>query len=260
MNKLERLLSGDVVEDVAVAIEMSGKHFEESKLVEGEIKGIENLKGILASSFVKGTEVSVPSRETSRKREVPLSLENGNNGFFKRGRGRPKGTYKEKLRMPPIKLGALLKNMPYTEIINLKPRHIKIIELYLQGMRREEIAVIIGVHVQTVTNVCRSIPGGALIERRFKDSEKDMDVLIGPVSNVYRDILTDPNPDRKLQAKVADSYLRLWKGRGVTNRLEVSGPEGKPIEVAEVKSKLLRLAGVSEKEVIEATYQEAKNE
>ncbi len=252
-NRMERLLSGDVAASVATAFGKGTAHLETSNEVNGTPLG-----SVLKTRILPGLKLLLKDKngsnfcpDSGQKMDPrPFSIASPSNSH--RSRGRPRGPK----RLPPISLRALKDHMPYTDIVNLKPRHVRIIGLYLEGFKRTEIATIIQVGVQTVTNVINSEAGAALVSRRLAAKETDMDVLLGPAANVYRDILTDENGDRTLKAKVATDYFRLWARRNIARKVEVSGPGGRPIEISETKEKLLKLAGVRDDLITEAVFTE----
>lgn len=179
-----------------------------------------------------------------------------------RKRGRPKGTYKL-----PFSLKFFAKNLPYAQYQNLKPRHIQILDLHLQGLSRKDIAQQVGVSLPTITSIVRSNSGIDFIGRKFKEAEADMSILLKPAVEVYRKVLTGVDQDGKelliedkLQLKAAESFIKTWMGKGqAVSRVEVTGKDGGAIEhdvrqVNTMKGEILKLAGVDKEKALEASY------
>ena len=253
-SKIDRLLNQQMSKSVQSAFMKAKAHLVKSPQ-DQKVESLRLMKVLLKTRLKRYLEeVKGPTlnSDSGVKMDIgrPFAAE-----FPRRGPGRPIGSYK---KLPAINMGAFHRTLSPRELTALRPRHLFILQLYISGVSRVEISQRVGVHVQTVTNIVNSSLGRAYLERRSKAQERDMDMLLEPVVDTFRDSLDKDRPI-DLRLKAASSYVRLWTGRGSLVKHEISGPKGRPIEISEVievKNKLMRLAGISQEAIVEATYKE----
>jgi len=93
------------------------------------------------------------------------------------------------------------------ETKDLKPAHLRILALHLEGTRTKDIAKMCHVTTATVRNVLKS-PGAQIIIDEFTDDFKDeMRILFGEAVNVIREGLDDD--DIEIRLKAVDRFTKL---------------------------------------------------
>ena len=264
--RYERLMTGALEPNVASSLKGITQHFDVVQSAEPpSTPSAAHFSHNLVSSCLGQMRRDVQTKCSNSENQVQRSTVPV--PFLKeRKRGRPKGTYKL-----PFSLKFFAKNLPYAQYENLKPRHIQILDLHLQGLSRKSIADQVGVSLPTITNIVRSESGINFIGRKFKEAEADMSVLLKPAVEVYRKVLTGKDEDGqtlniedKLQLKAAESFIKTWMGKGQgVSRVEVTGKDGGAIahevrEISAMKSEILKLAGVDKEKAFEATYEVIK--
>lgn len=128
------------------------------------------------------------------------------------------------------------------DLAKLRGHQQEILRLLSTGMRAPEIASLLGVHKQTVSNIQNSELGQAM--SRFLHTERNVtiaktaeriDALAPKAAEVFEDILFDPNVDRSLQYRVAKDTLKA-NGIMVDRKIIVSENSWlSPEEIAKLK-------------------------
>lgn len=148
------------------------------------------------------------------------------------------------------------------DLKTIRSRHLRILKLDLLGVySRTEIAEMIGCSEPTVTNVLKSPAIQEFKQRAQAGMEDEYSSLLNPAIAAIRDSLKEGRPI-ELRQDTAFKYLKS-QGKGVSSSInihkhehEVTGRDGGPIQVSEIKQRLLKKVGISPKDVIDGEFKE----
>ena len=166
-------------------------------------------------------------------------------------------------RLPLPSLSSVVRHLSdYTEVKVIRSKHLRILNLDMQGIySRKEIAQMIGCSEPTITNVLSSEAVQQFKRRAQNDLESEYGTLFKPSIEAIRDSL-QPGRDISLRQDTAFKYLRS-QGRGVESSIQqhehhhvVTGKNGGPIQVSEVKQKMLQKLGYSPENIIDGNFRE----
>ncbi len=155
----------------------------------------------------------------------------------------------------------------FTEVKVIRSKHLKILQLDLQGMySRKEIARMVGCSEPTITNVISSEAVQQFKRRAQSQMEDEYSSLFQPAISAIRESLHPDFADLPLRQDTAFKYLKT-QGRGVqgshiehNHRHTVTGKNGGPIEVSDVKQKMLQKLGYSLDKIVEADFKEVPSD
>ncbi len=153
----------------------------------------------------------------------------------------------------------------FIEVKVIRSKHLKILQLDLQGIySRKEIARMVGCSEPTITNVISSEAVQQFKRRAQSQMEDEYSSLMAPVISAIRESLHPDFADLPLRQDTAFKYLKT-QGRGIqgshiehNHRHTVTGRNGGPIEVSDVKQKMLQKLGYSLDKIVEADFKEVK--
>lgn len=153
------------------------------------------------------------------------------------------------------------------DLKTIRSRHLRILKLDLLGIHsRTQIAEMIGCSEPTVTNVLKSPAIQEFKQRAQAGMEDEYSSLLSPAISAIRDSLK--SGDINLRQDTAFKYLKS-QGKGANSSIslhehrhahEVTGRDGGPIQVSEIKQRLLKKVGISPKDVIDGDFKEIKEE
>lgn len=174
------------------------------------------------------------------------------NGLGPKKRGRPLGSFK---RIPVPSITSLQENLPLVRITKLRPKHLRILNLYSQGtLTLKEIALICDVTTATIGNVIHSVVGEQFLSNVASGKLKEVRNLIEPAIDVVRKTLV--GADMVVAQRSALAILKSEGGIKDVRQHEVTGRDGRPIEIVETKKKLLKMGGVSPEAIENAVFKE----
>ena len=129
---------------------------------------------------------------------------------YNKKRGRPRGSFKH---IPALSVTALMTSLPENLISQLRPLHIRLLDLYLTGMKIIDVAAECGITMATVQNVKNSPLGHAYLESRKREKLEEVQQLVEPAVDTLR--TTMDRDDRDFDIKVAQkTALSLLKSEG----------------------------------------------
>ncbi len=268
LSTLERLLTKDFSGDTEKMFNALQSQLKK-KAVNAEDCVLEQgvKRGIYLRAFVKGLNSLKKERQKGR------DILDGENLFqFKNDGSRDVETLGafshnraiSSSRLPLPSLTSVARHLTeYIEVKTIRSKHMRILRLDLQGIySRKEIAKIIGCSEPTITNVLSSEAIQQFKRRAQGLMEDEYSSLMQPSIVAIRESLK-PTQDIGLRQDTAFKYLRS-QGRGGDNYVKHEhshthvGKDGGPIQVSEVKQKMLQKLGYSPENIIEGEFREVK--
>lgn len=185
--------------------------------------------------------------EKSIKERFEIGLANLNNRKTRNGfqNGNGKNGSDNRLVIPPPSSYAVTKSfesISTTAILKLRPKHIKIVQLYMTGkFKRTEIADIVGVSDPTITNVLKSPAAVDIMVENYGNVKEDFNQLSNLAVSALRDGLTSKLEEQRVKAAI--DYFKLINTQ-IKKKVEVTGKDGGPIQVEDIKSKMFAKLGL----------------
>lgn len=269
-SKLERLLKKQFSGDTDKMFKaLQGQLKKSAKKKEDLVLGQDIMnKAVYLRAFIKGLNILRAERIKSIDVTNPDNLFSfpgrGNQAIETPGASLPTGV-PSVFRFPLPSISSVAKHLvDYTEVKIIKSKHLRILELDLQGVySRSQIANMIGCSMPTITNVLASEAVQAFKRRALSRAEDEYSSLMPSAIQAVRESLNPELADLNLRQDTAFKYLKT-QGKGGDNFIrhdhQHSHIHGGSVEVSQTKMKMLQKLGISVDDVVEGEFREVASD